>query len=328
MNKNIGFFVRHFTERGTEVAIYDYAKNNELILGNKSFIICFDQEYQRKINFPQERDSYNKFKEKFEILEINEIKNISKIIKKYNLSFFHTLTHGGPDIYQFENKGMWENCKTIKHCVFNTTHKESDYYISISDFLNEKYGTKIPVVPHMVDIPDVTGDLRDELGIPKDAFVIGRSGGFGEFNIGIAHQAIIETVQKTNNLYFLFMNTNKFFEHKKIIYTKKNTNLIYKSKFINTCDAMIHARAMGETFGLTIAEFSSKNKPIITSKFGDLEHIKILKENAILYSSKEELIEIFDNIIQIKNKKQNWNSYENYTPKNVMKIFEETIFNS
>ena len=28
---NIGFFIRHFTERGTEIAIYDYAKYNEEI---------------------------------------------------------------------------------------------------------------------------------------------------------------------------------------------------------------------------------------------------------------------------------------------------------
>jgi hypothetical protein len=33
--KNIAFFVRYFTERGTEVAIYDYAKYNEEILHNK-----------------------------------------------------------------------------------------------------------------------------------------------------------------------------------------------------------------------------------------------------------------------------------------------------
>ena len=37
--KNIGFFIRHFTERGTEVAIYDYAHYNEKILNNKSFIM-------------------------------------------------------------------------------------------------------------------------------------------------------------------------------------------------------------------------------------------------------------------------------------------------
>jgi len=36
---NIGFFIRHFTERGTEVSIYDYANYNEIILNNKSYIM-------------------------------------------------------------------------------------------------------------------------------------------------------------------------------------------------------------------------------------------------------------------------------------------------
>ena len=40
---NIAFFVRHFTERGTEVAIYDYAKYNEEILKNNSYIVCFTE---------------------------------------------------------------------------------------------------------------------------------------------------------------------------------------------------------------------------------------------------------------------------------------------
>jgi hypothetical protein len=63
---------------------------------------------------------------------------------------------------------------------------------------------------------------------------------------------------------------------------------------------MIHARGEGETFGLSIAEFSINNKPIITCPSGDLEHIKILGEKAILYKSKEELLNIFMNFIIIK----------------------------
>ena len=38
---NIGVFCRHFTEQGTEQAIYDYTNYNKTILGNKSYIICF-----------------------------------------------------------------------------------------------------------------------------------------------------------------------------------------------------------------------------------------------------------------------------------------------
>ena len=62
---NIGFFIRHFTERGTEVSTYDYAKCNEDILHNKSYIICFTEETQKKINFPTVRYSYDKFKLRF-----------------------------------------------------------------------------------------------------------------------------------------------------------------------------------------------------------------------------------------------------------------------
>ena len=60
------------------------------------------------------------------------------------------------------------------------------------------------------------------------------------------------------------MNTEVFYNHKNIIYLPKSLDKKNKSKFVSTCDAMIHARYDGETFGLAVAEFSSANKPIIT----------------------------------------------------------------
>lgn len=324
---NIGFFVRHFTERGTEVALYDYAKYNETILNNKSYIICFTQKKQSELGFLTERVCYNKFKKLFTIIEINGINEMNHIIEKYSLSFFYTLTHGSAnDIYQFDNKKLWGNCKTIKHCVFATNHKESNFYISISEILNEKFETNIQVIPHIVDLPDINENLRIELNIPENALVIGRYGGFEEFNINMTHQAIIEYLQKNENIYFLFMNTCVFFQHPKIIYIDKNIDVEFKTKFINTCDAMIHSRKIGETFGLSIAEFSIKNKPVITCPCGDLEHIKILGEKAILYENKEQLINIFCNMKSIINSRSDWNAYKLYSPKYVMTLFEQ-IFN-
>ena len=72
---------------------------------------------------------------------------------------------------------------------------------------------------------------------------------------------------------------------KNIIHLEKIINLENKVKFINTCDAMIHARTEGETFGLSIGEFSIKNKPIITTNSGDCNHLQILKNKCILYSN-------------------------------------------
>ena len=37
-----------------------------------------------------------------------------------------------------------------------------------------------------------------------------------------------------------------------------------KSRFLYACDAMIHARADGETFGMAVAEFSVHNRPVLT----------------------------------------------------------------
>jgi hypothetical protein len=328
---NCAFFVRHFTERGTEVAIYDYAKYNEDILHNKSYIICFNEKKQREIGFPIERFSYDKFKNRFEIIEICDIGEMDYIIQQYNLYFFYTLTHGGKnDIYFFENKSLWGKCKTIKHCVFSTSFPESDFYISISEFLNETNNTNFPVIPHIVDLPDCNDNLRDLLQIPQNAIVVGRYGGFTEFNIYITHQTIIDflNLPTSSNVWFLFMNTYEFYKHPRIIYLDKTVDLIYKTKFINTCDAMIHARIEGETFGLSIAEFSSKNKPIITCPSGDLEHVKILGDKALLYRSKNELLNIFNTIETIIKNKDDWNAYRKYTPENVMRLFNKLVFSS
>ena len=43
MKKKVAFFVRHFTERGTELSTYNYALYNKEILGNESIIIAFNK---------------------------------------------------------------------------------------------------------------------------------------------------------------------------------------------------------------------------------------------------------------------------------------------
>jgi beta-1,4-mannosyl-glycoprotein beta-1,4-N-acetylglucosaminyltransferase len=327
-NLNIAFFVRHFSERGTEVAIFDYAHYNETLLHNQSFIICFSEEGQRNVGFPSMRFSYDKFKKRFPIIEINSISDMKDMIVKYKLDFFHTLTHGGlQDIYNFEDKNIWGSCKTIKHCVFETVCKGGDFYLSISDWLNTRYKTNYTVIPHIVSLPDVKENLRHTLNIPNDAIVYGRYGAFDEFSLSFAKDAIIEHINSNDNTYFVFMNTKEFYTHSRIIHLEMQIDLDYKVKFINTCDAMIHAREMGETFALSIGEFSIKNKPIITCPSGDLGHINILQDKAIIYTSKLELIHIFNTIQSIIHSKDDWRAYTLYSPEYVMSIFN-TIFTS
>ena len=103
-----------------------------------------------------------------------------------------------------------------------------------------------------------------------------------------------------------------------------------KIGFINTCDAFLHARSMGETFGLAIAEFSTKNKPIITKStvstpWCDNAHIEILGDKAILYDSYEDIYSILTNFYDILNKHDDWNCYREYTPEKIMSIFDEVF---
>ena len=325
--EKVAFFVRHFDERGTGVAIYDYAHYNEVLLGNKSYIVHLSKKGVEKYGLDNIKHSYNKFNSRFELIEIDNIDDMKYVIEQWKLDYFYTLTHGKTDIYQFSNKEIWGKCKTIKHCVFNTTHNESDYYISIGDYLNEKYNTNLPVIPHIINLPDVKNNFRDILKIPKDAIVLGRYGGFEKFDLKITHDAIIEFLDNNSNVYFLFMNTKNFHSHPNIIYLDKSIDISFKSKFINTCNAMIHARSDGETFGLSIGEFSSKNKPIITCNCGDLEHIKLLGNKAIIYNNKNELLDIFNNISKLINQNEDWNCYKNFTPKKIMNLFNKQIFN-
>jgi len=330
-NKNIAFFIRHFDERGTGVAIYDYANYNENLLNNKSYIIHFSDEAQKRYGLPDMKHSFKKFNSRFELIEINDINDMKNVINKYKLDVFYTLTYGGEgDIYKFDEKKIWGECKTIKHCVFDTTHNEADHYISIADFLNKKYHTNLPVIQHMIDLPNTDEDLRNTLNIPKDAIILGRYGGFNQFDLQITHDAISDFLNNNldPNVYFLFMNTDKFYEHPNIIYLEKNTDLLYKTKFINTCDAMIHARSDGEIFSLAIAEFSTKNKPIITCPCGDIgDHIPILGDKAITYNNTEELLNIFSNIKNIITQHSDWNCYKKFTPENIMNLFSN-IFKS
>lgn len=326
---NIIFFIRHFTERGSEIAIYDYAKYNEEILKNKSYIMCFSKNTQEKLSFGNMRHSFEKFNSRFDIIEVSNFLEIKNAIDNLSIDFFYTLTHGGKDIYNFENKNIWGKCKTIKHAIFDTTFPESDFYVSISNTLNSKFKTNVPVIPHIVSLPDSDKNLREELGISKEKIVLGRYGGYDTFNIRFVKNAIVDFLDKNDNIVFLFMNTETFYEHPNIIYLNKNIDLLYKTKFINTCDAMMHARFEGESFGLSIGEFSSKNKPIITCKSTiDNEHIHILKDKAIIYTDLNSLLNIFMFIKQLIYSKDNWNCYNDFSPENVMRMFNNLFNNS
>ncbi len=163
--------------------------------------------------------------------------------------------------------------------------------------------------------------------------VFGRHGGFDSFDLRFAMQAVFDVARVHKDWYFVFLNTYKFCDLPNVIFLPSTPDLSYKTRFINTCDAMIHARGLGESFGLACAEFSIKNKPIITwSGLGSSEyeraHIGILGEKGIYYNNGQELFNILsflgDNIQFVR--ALNWDAYsEQFNPEVVMRRFDEVF---
>ncbi len=331
MIKKVAFFCKHFGERGTERTTYDYADFNEKILGNISYIICFNESVIRDKKYISSKDFVKKkYLNRFEVFEINNIYEIKDILIAKKINYFYVQSHGFyRDIFKFNDLRIWGNCQTIYHCAFGPMVRQgSSIRCIVGGFLNKRFSKNLPILPPIVRPFQFQGDFKSDLNIPEDAIVIGRHGAKETFDINFVKEIIKKFLEYDEKIYFLFLNTKKFITHKNVFYFK-NLNDNEVSKFIGTCDAMIHGRSDGETFGLAVAEFSVANKPVITySESKDREHLGILKEKAILYKNKDDLIEIFNSIRKILKKKESWNAYKDFEPKKIMNIFDKVCLSN
>lgn len=327
----VGFFVRHFLDTDDDDLLYKYAHYNETILGNRSIILCFIPSTQEKMGLPIDRFSYDRFANRFHIVQIGSIASMKMVIHDYELEFFYTLTHGGADFYDFSNKEIWGNCKTIKHCIYDTRLSENaDIHLSVGKYVNVKFNTTLPILRPIVSLPECNESFRDELGIPSDAIVFGHYGRNNSMDVPFMREAIVEYVQQDPNTYFLFADIQPFFTHPHIFYRNEQLDPYRKSKFINTCDAMIYGRQEGGSLAMNVAEFSSKNRPIFTWKHdgGDVEHQFILWGIMVSYEDKNDLLSLFPRGLSICRKERVlWNMYEEYTPELVMDLFHALLEN-
>ena len=321
----IGFFVRHFTECGTEVSLYDYADHNETLLGNESVILAFTEQAYRNYNLPFNPSVLEKFKNRFNVIQVNHFDEIRALVDSESIDIYYTQVWGIPEEYPY---GDINNTKYFVHCVFEPIAPRGDIYVPISDQCNKKCNTNFTVLPYMVRIGDNNDNFRASLNIPEDALVFGRYGGTTSFDIPVAREAVAEVARNNKDIYFIFLNTPNFCEElPNIIHMPCEVDIQRKRSFINTCDAMIHGRSHGESFGLAIAEFAICLKPIICcDKFLDDAHLDILGDKAIIYKDVSDLVKILTNF-NPKNHDMTENGYLKYTPEKVMDIFKSLIEN-
>jgi hypothetical protein len=279
--RHVAFDARHLLERGTDVALFDYALGNEEILGNRSWILC-----------PARADvsALDKFRARFSVLLYRDRSDLEALLAPMDLYYVQDFGRR-PELELPRPK----HGRTAVHCVVMADDPHGDVYAACSTWVAQHHGVPgappCPVVPYMVWAPQVDGDLRDELGIPRDATVIGRHGGPGTFDIGFVHEEVAAAVRARDDLWFVFLNTRPFAEpHPRIVHLPAVVDLARKTRFVRTCDAMLHARTEGETFGLACAEFSIQHKPVI-SWLGspDRFHIETLAGKGIYYSGAADL---------------------------------------
>ena len=88
--KNIAFWDNQLCERGTALALYDYAYFNEKILGNKSYIF-YDK------NRSSVEQVIDKFKKIFTVHETDDFKEVDSYLIKYNISHIYIIKSGEKD---------------------------------------------------------------------------------------------------------------------------------------------------------------------------------------------------------------------------------------
>lgn len=325
-NLRIGFYPASeggLTWRGTEIALYDYAHFNETILHNKSIII---------LNSKVISDSavLKKFINRFEeIMYIDLTKpDLDQQLESLKLDAIYLLRFG-----RKSDQPQFLKIPMLIHCVYHMSPTDSHglVYAGISKSVAEGKGTGLdnqydyPVVPHMIHVANESSNYRKLLAIPENAIVFGRLGGADTWDLNIAKQAIIEVLKFHTNIWFLFAVRPSILNdvvHPRLICLQPIIDLTIKRKFINTCNALLHAQSLGDSFGLTIGEFSVCNKPIIVWNGGRCqEHLILLGEKAIKYRNMDDLYQILTTF-NPSTLDINWNVYQDYTPEKVMEIFD------
>ena len=286
----IFFDCGHFGERGASVATYDYAVGNEAILGNTS-LVAYDT--TSPFNNP---DAIRRFYGRFQIVPYAGKESFSIEVEKLKVDAAYQLVSG----------------RRNKRALPMTAGR-------------------FPSVPHIVDMPFPNEDLRNSLGIPKSAVVVGRYGGYDQFDIEFVKRVISEVVDIRRDIFFIFMNTEPFKHNSaagRIKFLPGSVEPLAKANFIGACDYMIHARLMGETFGLAIAEFLFQDREVIAWRGGpDQNHVNLLGETRFLYRDSTDLKRILLELIPARFDGSRRRLMSGFSPDAVMRCFESVFIN-
>jgi hypothetical protein len=344
--------------RGSGVSTFDYADFSERLLGATTALIVCENTGPDDASYPS---TIQRFRARFNV-PIIELKrhpsNESRQIV-WNALIDHNITHlynqisGNVRMLKTEKEHSHfehlKNVSSIVHYVFSGRHHWSgagDTHAKIAPSIEGE----VPVVPYIArplerSAPDAARQLRERLNIPSNATVFCSYGGETQFSISFVKDAIGKMVRSNSpnvtGMYFLFANHRRFLSKgtPRVIHLPHLKSSQEKHAFVHACDAMLHARADGETFGLAVAEFNMEERPILaySNSFlpvGDnpagfavvLEHVRILKRTPgalIPYFDESSLKMQLLKFNRSNRRSASINAYASFAPEVVMRRFCE-----
>jgi len=311
---NVAFHSNSMSLRGSENALWDYANFNETILGNHS-VICHSAELEN-----DENPTFAKWKARFPIVPYRTKAELSSKLKESGVDILYQIKPGPYD--GFVIPGL-KNCI---HSMFLSDEFHGDSFAYVSRWASRVMtGKEESFVPHYVPKLESKENLRRKLNIPSGAKVFGRHGGWDTFNVPFTRKVVAQHARENPEDHFVFMNTEPIHEAENLTnihYLAATVDSEEKARFLATCDAMLHARMHGETFGLAVGEFAALGKPVITFE-GSREraHLEMLGDRALRYRNRAELEEI---LCSFTSRKVSGTVYEEFAnPNRVMDLFRK-----
>ena len=316
--------------RGTTNSILDYAHYNQEILGNESAIV-YESSGPQGLDVGSSQSVIEEVSKRFPVYTYSTEAELNKLAEKYDFCYSQRAGLLVDDLTKKRNP-LVTSTKFGVHCVFQWHGPHGDVYAYISEWLSNAvsklYNAPIhPHVPYIVDLPPANENLRERFNLPKDKYIIGRLGGFNTFDLPHVHNVVKKIAEERDDILFIFANTQQFSNHRNILYVEPFFDAQIKSNYIHMCDAMLHGRQLGETFGLSMAEFLFHDKPVLSWGGGfDRNHVNMLKDHShLLYGDDE--TELYSKIVGLRDlPKSDYNSLVSaFSPKNVMEKFREVF---
>ena len=312
--KIVAFHSNTMSLRGSENALWDYANFNETVLGNQS-VICHPAGIQSS-----ENPTLAKWKARFPLIPYRTQNELRQKLKEGGVEVLYQIKPGPFD--GFVIPGV-RNCI---HSMFLSDEFHGDCFAYVSRWASRVMTSREnSFIPHFVPRFASDHNLRKKLGIPIGAKVFGRHGATDTFNIPFVRRAVEEHARNNPTDHFVFLNTRPIRgteKLKNVHYLAPTIDPVEKAQFLATCDAMLHARWHGETFGLAVGEFAVLGKPVIT--FADSReraHLEMLGNQALPYRHADELTKILTDFRPHRTQGTEFEIYAD--PKVVMEIFRK-----